>query len=190
MRPQNASSRSRKAEPAPTKESERWRGTNPHNERVSKGRCSAIQPTRFGCRDLNSSQSPSLGAQQWNYLASSIQATKASNTEAAFDRFQRRCVLQARSRRFTGPAALIHFGSTSGPFVMIFESTMPISTRRLAARAWSLSPRTRGSDLPNPLALMIVGEIPACTRKSRTASARRCESCKLYVCVPMSSVYP
>ena len=27
-------------------------------------------------------------------------------------------------------------------------------------------------------------------KKSRTASARRCESCKLYGCVPMSSVYP
>ena len=38
---------------------------------------------------------------------------------------------------------------------MSLESTMPISTRRLAARAWSLSPGTRGSDLPKPLALMM-----------------------------------
>jgi hypothetical protein len=38
--------------------------------------------------------------------------------------------------------------------------------------------------------MIVVGEIPVCTKKSRTASARRCESCKLYVCVPMSSVYP
>jgi hypothetical protein len=74
--------------------------------------------------------------------------------------------------------------------VISFESTMPISTRRLAARACSLSPGTRGSDLPKPLVLMIVGEIPVSFKKSRTASARRCESCKLYVCVPMSSVYP
>src|SRR6516164_7107881 len=52
------------------------------------------------------------------------------------------------------------------------ESTMPISTRRLAARACSLSPGTRGSDLPKPLALMIVGEIPACTRKLRIVCLR------------------
>src|SRR6516162_6745521 len=55
---------------------------------------------------------------------------------------------------------------------------MPISTRRLAARACSLLPGTRGSDLPKPLVVMIVAEIPACTRKSRTASARRWESCR------------
>ncbi len=68
-----------------------------------------------------------------------------------------------------------------------FESTMAISTRRLAARACSLLPGMRGSDLPKPLVLMIVkplvlmivGEIPVCTKKSRTASARRRESCKL-----------
>src|ERR1700726_404584 len=55
---------------------------------------------------------------------------------------------------------LIPFGTTRGPFVISFESTMPISTRRLAARACSLSPGRRGSDLPKPLVLVIVGEIP------------------------------
>jgi hypothetical protein len=86
--------------------------------------------------------------------------------------------------------SLIQFGAVSWPFVRSLESTMPISTRRLAARACSLSPGTRGSDLPKPLVVMIFGEIPACTRKSWTASARRWDSCRLYVCVPISSVYP
>jgi hypothetical protein len=50
------------------------------------------------------------------------------------------------------------------PFVRSLESRMPISTRRLAARACSLSLGTRGLDLPKPSIVMIVGEIPACTR--------------------------
>ena len=45
---------------------------------------------------------------------------------------------------------LIHFGTTRGPFVISFESTMPISTRRLAARACSLSPERAGRICQNP----------------------------------------
>jgi hypothetical protein len=87
---------------------------------------------------------------------------------------------EVRSRRLHRKLyRLFHFGTRSRPFVRTFESTMAISTRRLAARACSLLPGMRGSDLPKPLVLMIVGEIPVCTKKSRTASARRRESCKL-----------
>jgi hypothetical protein len=39
--------------------------------------------------------------------------------------------------------------------VIGFESTMPISNRRLAVRAYLLSPGTRGSALPISLILMI-----------------------------------
>src|SRR4051794_21283433 len=84
-----------------------------------------------------------------------------------------------RAARACKRRGLFHFGTTSWPFVRTPDSTMAISTRRLAARACSLLPGIRGSDLPNPLVLMMVAEIPVCTRKSRTASARRRESCKL-----------
>src|SRR2546428_13237627 len=74
---------------------------------------------------------------------------------------------------------LFHFGTTSRPFVRTFESTMAISTRRLAARACSLLPGMRGSDLPKPLVLMIVGENPVCPQKSRSVSARSREGCNV-----------
>src|SRR6267143_1512388 len=59
------------------------------------------------------------------------------------------------------------------------ESTMPISTRRFAARACGASPLARGSDLPKPLVVIRLGLIPARTRELRTAWARRPESFKL-----------
>src|SRR5260370_27054228 len=59
------------------------------------------------------------------------------------------------------------------------ESTMPISTRRLAARAFAVSPLARGSDLPNPRVVIILGSIPLCTSPSPTACARRPDSFRL-----------
>ena len=73
-------------------------------------------------------------------------------------------IRRSTAARNTVRLMLTHSGAVSWPLVRSLDSTMPISTRRLAVRACSLSPGTCGSALPKPLEVMIVEEIPAFTR--------------------------
>ena len=56
---------------------------------------------------------------------------------------------------------LNHFPRGGSSSKRSLESTIPISTRRLMARASGPSPRTLGSDFPKPLLLIMFGSSPA-----------------------------